>query len=114
MRLPRPPNDRASSKAGHTSQPTTSKGPADTAGRPLSPNVIAIEADTVGRARRPEMTDHGRMSRRLASSYRQDDLRRADDTRRMRTATGRPSGPAAVHAPGLGLAALLRLIPRRA
>jgi hypothetical protein len=76
--------------------------------------VIAIEADTVGQDRRPEMSDHGRMARRLATSYREDDRRRADDRRRMQTAIGRPStAPAAERASRPRIATILRLIPRR-
>jgi len=58
------------------------------------------------------MSDYGRMSGRLVSSYREDDRRRADDRRRQADAgIDRPSKPAAKPAPRLGLAAFARLMP---
>jgi hypothetical protein len=58
------------------------------------------------------MSDHGRMTRRLATSYREDDRRRADDRRRRQAVIDRPStAPAAEHAPRLGFPTILRHIP---
>ena len=58
------------------------------------------------------MSDHGRMSRRLANSYREDDRRRADDRRRMQAVIDRPPTAPATHAPRLGIPTILRRIAR--
>ena len=63
------------------------------------------------------MSDYGRMSGRLASSYRQDDRRGADDRRRIRGVVDDPSKPMVQRdrlvqsGPRLGFASFLRLIP---
>ena len=56
------------------------------------------------------MSDHGRMARRLADSYRQDDRRRADDRRRMQAVIDRPSTAPVAHTPRLGIPTILRRI----
>ena len=56
------------------------------------------------------MSDHGRMAQRLATSYREDDRRRADDRRRMQAVVDRPSAAPAAHAPRLAIPTILRRI----
>ena len=56
------------------------------------------------------MSDDGRMSRRLATSYREDDRRRADERRRVHAPTDLPSTAPAAHALRLGIPTILRRI----
>ena len=56
------------------------------------------------------MSDHGRMARRLATSYREDDRRRADDRRRMQAVIDRPSIAPAGHALRLRIPTILRRV----
>ena len=56
------------------------------------------------------MSDHGRMARRLATSYREDDWRRADDRRRVQAAIDRPSTAPAGHAFQLRIPTILRRV----
>lgn len=57
------------------------------------------------------MNDAGRMARRLADSYREDDRRDADRQRRSLATPGTRRGRAAKPAPRPGFAMIVRLIP---